>query len=553
MTKRIFRAIFFVSTVVLMAGLALIMGILYQYFNGQLEKELKNEAVYLSSAVERLGVSALQEMENPQARITLIDESGTVLYDSQGNAEEMDNHGSRQEIKEASETGEGASVRYSKTLSERTVYYAKRLSDGQILRVSSIQYTLFTLAGSMIHPILLIFILLIILAGVFASRAARKIVAPINRMDLENFQSDEDVYEELEPLLSKIHLQQQTIAEQLAEAKRKQEEFSMITENMQEGLLVIDRNSMLLSWNSSALRLMESREIRENQSVIALNRSEEFQEVITTVLTGSHIERTFRVHERFCQLTANPVIQNEKTEGAVLLLVDVTEAVQREQLRREFTANVSHELKTPLTSISGFAEIIRNGMVKKEDIEKFSGKIFDEAQRLIALVEDIIKISQLDEGTVPFEKQELDLYAVSRGVIERLQPLAEKYGVRLQLNGGHAVLNSVPVILDEIIYNLCDNGIKYNHEGGQVTVTVKQERGETILKVADTGIGISEPDKDRIFERFYRVDKSHSKEIGGTGLGLSIVKHGAAYLGAELRCESTLGNGTVFTLKWDVV
>lgn len=550
MTKRIFRSIFFVSAIVLLAGLALIMGILYQYFDGQLQKELQNEADYLSAAVERLGVSALQEMERPKERITLIGQDGTVLFDSQTNISEMDNHSGREEIQEAFASGAGASVRYSKTLSERTVYYAKLLPSGQVLRVSSIQYTMFTLAGSMIHPILVIFVLLIILSAVFASRASKKIVAPINELDLDEPLEDEEAYDELAPLLSKIGHQKRTIEHQLSAAKRQQEEFALITENMQEGLLVIDKNTLLLSWNSSALRLLDAAGIRESQSVLVLNRSERFQQIVTGALEGRHTAETLRIQDRYCQVSANPVTRHGETEGAVLLLVDVTETMERECLRREFTANVSHELKTPLTSISGFAEIIKDGMVRKEDVQKFSGKIFEEAQRLIVLVEDIIKISQLDEGTQPYELQDADLYTMSGEILERLRPSADKRGIQLQLEGVHAVLSSVPVILDEILYNLCDNAVKYNRPGGSVTVTVEQDREKIALCVADTGIGIPAADLERVFERFYRVDKSHSKEIGGTGLGLSIVKHGAAYLGAEIQCDSTVGEGSVFTLTW---
>ncbi|MBE5039672.1 sensor histidine kinase [Ructibacterium gallinarum] len=550
MTKRIFRSIFFVAAVVLIAGFALIMGTLYRYFDNQLHKELQNEAEYLSTAVEQLGVTVLKELGPSQERVTLIDQDGTVLFDNLADQSSMDNHSGREEIQAAMANGSGSAVRYSKTLSERTLYYALRLENGQVLRVSSTQYTILSLIGSMIYPVLLIFILLIVLSGIFASRASKKIVKPINELDLEHPMDDEKVYDEIAPLLSKIGHQSRTIQRQIAGAKHQQEEFALITENMQEGLLVIDKNTILLSWNGSALKLLDAAGIRENQSVLVLNRSEQFQNVVTEALNGHHASTVLNIQNRYCQVAANPVIWDKDPEGAVLLLIDVTETTERECLRREFTANVSHELKTPLTSISGFAEIMKDGMVKKEDIQKFASKIFEEAQRLIVLVEDIIKISQLDEGRHPYEYQDIDLYTMSGEILDRLKSSAEKNNIQLKLEGVHAVIHSAPVILDEIIYNLCDNAVKYNHPHGKVIVTVFQDKTQTSVQVADTGIGIPSSDQERIFERFYRVDKSHSKEIGGTGLGLSIVKHGAAYLGAEINCESTLGQGSIFTLIW---
>ncbi len=550
MTKRIFRSILLVSVLVFLVGVTFMIGILYQHFGQQLEKELQNELTYLSIAVENDGTSVLENLPEQAERITLVAADGTVLFDNRANASEMDNHAGREEIAKALESGTGTAVRYSDTLGEKTVYLAQQLSDGTVLRVSSTQYSIVTLLLNLLQPLIWIFILALALSGAFAYRASKKIVAPLNKLDLEHPDKNES-YDELAPLLTKINRQQNTIRHQLAEAKRQQEEFALIMQHMNEGLLVIDAKTQLLFSNPSAYRMLGTGNEQQVKSVLELNRSEPFRLVVDGALNGKHEETMLQLDSGTCQLVADPVIQDDEVKGAVLLLIDVTEKTQRENLRREFTANVSHELKTPLTSISGFAEILQDGMVRPEDVRKFAGRIFDEAQRLITLVSDVIKISQLDEGALPYEKEDVDLYLLAQEILERLKPQAEKNNISLRLEGEPTVLHSTKPILDEVLYNLCDNAVKYNRKGGSVTVCVKQDYDKIIVMVSDTGIGIPPADRQRIFERFYRVDKSHSKEIGGTGLGLSIVKHGASYLGAEVKVESTVGAGTTFTLSWE--
>ena len=550
MKKRIFRSIMLVSVTCVIAGLAFLMGILYHFFGNQLEKELKAEASYLAVAVEKEGEAAFESLPLEAARVTLIDSDGTVLFDNKADAKSMENHGERKEVKAAMETGTGKSVRQSDTLMEKTVYYAKKLSNGQILRVSSNQYTVAAILKELFLPLIYVVLLMAVMGAVFASRLTKRIVEPLNEVDFDH-PDQAETYEEIAPLLTKINKQQKTIGKQIADARRQQEEFSIITENMSEGLLVIDNQTDLLSCNSSARNLLAASGMQKQQSVFSLNRSEPFRQAVDAVLAGKHGETILRVGDNYCQVTGNPVFSDGAVTGGVLLLVDITEKIQRENLRREFTANVSHELKTPLTSISGFAEIIQDGFVKPQDVKIFAGKIFDEAQRLITLVGDVIKISQLDEGCLPYQKEDVDVYVLAKNILERFKEPAEKKGISLYLEGEHAVLSTVEPILDEVLANLCDNAVKYNRTDGNVTVTVLNGKYAVSISVADTGLGISQGEKTRIFERFYRVDKSHSKEVGGTGLGLSIVKHGAAFLGAKLELESTLKKGSTFRLIWE--
>ena len=506
----------------------------------QLEKELKAEASYLELAVEENGESVLEKLPKNSARVTWIAEDGTVIFDNKADAFDMSNHNDREEIKDAQKNGAGTSVRQSDTLGEKTVYYAKRLSDNSILRISSDQYTVIALLKQLILPAVCVLVLMILLGAFFASRLSKHIVTPLNELDLEH--PDEiDTYDEMAPFITKINKQQKTIQKQLSDAKRQQKEFQIITKQMQEGLLVIDTQTDLLSSNASALELLDAGQVKDKESVLSLNRSEAFEKTIDKVLRGEHVESVLNLGERYCQVCANPVFDKETIAGAVILLIDVTEKMQRDSLRREFTANVSHELKTPLTSISGFAEIIQSGFVKQEDVRKFAGKIFDETQRLVTLV---------DENCQPYQREKVDIYNLAKDVLSRLQESANKAQIQLNMEGEHAELETVLPILDEIVSNLCDNAIKYNKKGGSVTVTVLNTRNQICLSVRDTGIGITAAEKSRVFERFYRVDKSHSKEIGGTGLGLSIVKHGAAYLGAKVELESTINKGSTFRLIW---
>lgn len=547
MTKKIFKSTVLVSASVLILGIAFVLGILYQYFGKQLDTELAREASYLAYGVEQQGEEYLQQLKNTDSRITYIGEDGTVLYDNEADAAEMENHKDREEFQEALATGAGEAQRISGTLSEKTVYYAKRLSDNSVLRVASTQYSAFALVLQLVQPVLCIIFVMLILAGIFASRIAGKIVEPINELDLEK-PDENEVYEEMAPLLGKISRQNRQIHTQLEEARRNQEEFSIITENMQEGLLVIDSYTMILSGNSSAWKIFQVNEPGTGRSVYSLDRNEDFRKVIETVLEGKHGSALLHLDNEFVQLIANPVNRDGKTVGAVLLLMNETEKVQRENLRREFSANVSHELKTPLTSISGFAEIIQDGFVKEEDVKKFAGRIYKEAQRLIQLVEDTIRISQLDEGENPYEWENIDLYTVAKDVCGNLNEAAKKKNVHLYIEGERLICRTVRPILEEILYNLCDNGIKYNKDNGIVSILIRDLGNEVQLSVEDNGIGIPREDRKRVFERFYRVDKSHSKEIGGTGLGLSIVKHGVTFLGGTLNLVSEVDKGTEITV-----
>ena len=550
MTKRIFHSILWVSSIVFLIGMALMTAVLYQNFGEQLKKELKKEAYYISEAISMEGPEYLASISGQGERITLIDENGKVLYDNKADAEGMENHREREEMKEALQNGQGAAVRRSDTLSRKMVYYALRLSDGTVLRVSSTQYTLAALLGTLLPPVLLILAVMTVASALVANKAAKRIVAPLNQLDLEHPVQNE-TYEEMTPLLKKLARQQKTIERQIAEAKRQQQEFSVITDNMKEGLLVIDRRSEILASNESAVRLFQMEKAAEEKSILSWDRSEKFQRITKETLKGGHQDAVLELHGRFIRIIANPVKNRDQVEGAVLLFVDVTEKIKREELRREFTANVSHELKTPLTSISGYAELLENGLVKEEDIAVFAGRIFKETQRLISLVNDIMEISQLDEGSLPYEKEKVKLKELSAEILERLEPKAKERGIGLSVEGEETILFTVRKILDEILYNLCDNAIKYNKNGGQVTVTTGERDGKIFLSVRDTGIGILQEHQKRIFERFYRVDKSHSKAIGGTGLGLSIVKHGAACLEAELALKSEEGVGSEFLLTWE--
>lgn len=547
MTKKIFKSSILASVIVLIIGMACVLGVLYRHFGGQIINELKKEAEYLSYGVELKGKDYLENVNEQDSRITYIDDAGNVLYDSMADEEAMENHKDREEFLEAEETGVGQAERISDTLSERTLYYAVRLSDNSVLRVSSTQDSVLALTVQLIPPALGILAVLIILACFFASRIASRIVEPLNSLDLEH-PEENMVYEEVAPLLSKIHKQNGQIRLQIEEARRNQEEFRIITENMQEGLLVIDAYTMILSGNSSVWKMFQVWEPKIGESVYSLDRTEDFRKVIEKVLKGEHGSALLHVDNEFIHLIANPVTREGSTVGAVLVLMNETEKVQRESLRREFSANVSHELKTPLTSISGYAEIIQGGLVRDEDIRGFAGRIYKEAQRLIQLVEDTIKISQLDEGANPYEWEDVDIYQLSKEVCGNLKDVAYKKNVHLFIEGKEVYCRAVRPILEEVLYNLCDNGIKYNRDDGTVSIHIEEEEENVRIVVKDTGIGIPREDISRVFERFYRVDKSHSREIGGTGLGLSIVKHGVTFLGGTVDMISELGKGTEITV-----
>ena len=542
----------FVCALVLAVGLAAVMGILYRNFDGQMRKELSKEAAYLEYGVEQQGVDYLKNIKDKSARITYIDQDGTVLFDNEADVSEMENHSDRTEFQKAEKYGAGESSRYSDTLSEKTIYYALRLKDGTVLRVSGTQDSVLALVENLIFPLCGLLCLMLILSGIMASAISKRIVKPINELDLESPEENR-IYEELSPLLSKIHRQNREIQNQLELAKQQQEEFSLITENMQEGLIVIDKYTMILSANSSAWNLFHMDRVCQGESVYCLDREEEFRHAIEQVLSGEHTELVLKLNGSDIQLIANPVIRDKKTEGAVVLLVNVTEKLERESLRREFSANVSHELKTPLTSISGFAEIMQGGLVKNEDIPKFAGRIYKEAQRLLQLVEDVIQISQLDEEKTSYVWEPVDVYQVCKNAFESLKEKAKRLNVHLYICGERMKMEAVRTLLEEAVYNICDNAIKYNRNDGSVSVFLMQTAQEIQIVVKDTGVGIPKEDQDRVFERFYRVDKSHSKEIGGTGLGLSIVKHAVGALKGSVILRSEEGNGTEICMKFPKV
>lgn len=552
MTKRIFKSIFIVAVVIFLASVALIMGVLYEYYANQYSMQLKNESTYIIQGMTDSGVVYLENIENKlndSTRITWIDEDGTVLYDNFADPVTMENHSDRKEVQEALTSGEGESIRYSKTIAEKTIYYAVRLSDGTVLRISSTKHSAFSLVFEMLKPLILILVIAVIFSALLARRSAKRLVQPLNEIDLEHPEETE-TYEELTPMLHRIVNQKRQIQSQIAELKRRQQEFITIIENMSEGLLVVDNKTDIISYNSSAMKLLGASKVSEKQSVLTLNRSESFRKAVDKALSGSHSEQPMQLDEKYYELIANPVFDGDVVAGAVIVILDVTEKEEREKLRREFTANVSHELKTPLTSISGFAEIIKNKIARPEDIERFANNIYEESQRLMALIGDIIKLSQLDENIMQDEMEYLDLFDIVNEVVQRLKTQAEKKNITIELNIDHAPVKGVRQILEEMIYNLCDNAIKYNKNGGKVIVALdKNERG-ILLSIKDTGIGIAPKEQERVFERFYRVDKSHSKEISGTGLGLSIVKHAALFHNAEVTLESELNKGTTVNIQF---
>ena len=548
MNKKIFRSSMAVALVVLILSIVLIMSILFQYFENQLQSELESEANYIAYAVENQGLEYIENFTDSDKRITLISPDGDVLADTAANETEIDDHYDRQEVIEALKNGKGTSIRYSKTLAEKTIYYAMKMQDGNILRVSTTQYTVVTILMSLIQPILIVFVIAIAVSFALAQKVSKSIIKPINELDLDN-PSNNEPYDELAPLLRKISKQKHTIEKQIKESEHKQEEFRLITENMKEGFIVVDNKRNLLTYNRSALKLLGISRDKPDDILSADNDKLTF--VIDKAFDGVREKSNLTLNDNHYSLIANPVLENDKVIGAVVLIIDVTESVKREQLRREFTSNVSHELKTPLTSISGFAEIMKNGGTPNAVVTDFSTSIYDEAQRLISLVNDIIKISELDEKDVQAESEDVDLYQLSADIINRLKPVADKRNISLNLIGESTIVSGTEKILDEMIYNLCDNAIKYNVDNGTVDIILSESNHHIKLTVRDTGIGIPQSEQNRVFERFYRVDKSHSKEIGGTGLGLSIVKHAAIYHNAEIKLKSELGKGTSITVMFD--
>ena len=542
MTKKIFQSILLVAGCVLLASLLIIMGFLYDYFGGVEENQLRDELSLAAAAVEDGGTDYLSRLTADRYRLTWIAADGSVLYDTKTNAESLENHASRAEVSQALATGTGESTRYSSTLMEKTMYYAQRLDDGTVLRISISRATVGMIAVGMIQPLLIVLIVALILSGLLARRLSRRIVDPLNSLDLEH-PLDNDAYEELSPLLKRIHHQHVEIQTQLRELREKTDEFTQITGSMREGLVLLDEHGSILSINAAAQALFGADAQCVGRDFLTIERSHEISAAIQAAAADGHSEVRAERAGRVYQFDISRTTSDGKFLGTVILAFDITEQEFAERNRREFTANVSHELKTPLQGIIGSAELIENGMVKPEDLPRFVGHIHAEAARLVTLIDDIIRLSQLDEGdAMPTEP--VDLLAVSQEAAENLHDAAAARNVTVSVTGQPAVLPGVRRLIYEIVYNLCDNAIKYNRDGGRVDVTVAADAGGSSITVADTGIGIAPEHQARVFERFYRVDKSHSKASGGTGLGLSIVKHAVQYHHGRIELESTPGTGT---------
>lgn len=542
MTSKIFRSTVLVAAVVLICSLSLVMGVLYKHYSGVQVQQLKDELSLAVTGTEQYGNAFLENVEADRFRVTWIDTDGTVLFDTQVDQSAMENHANRQEIQQAMETGEGSAMRPSSTLTKNTFYEARRLRDGTVLRISASQETAWSLMIDMLWPVMLIAAIAILLSAVLARRMARKILEPLNTLDLEQPLKN-DVYEEVSPLLHRIHRQHNQIRQQVETMKRKAEEFAQITGHMQEGLVLLSSEGTILSINPTAMALFGTDESCVGKNFLMVDRSAAMRTALNDALDkGRGFARDSRCGREY-QFDLSSIRSDGAVIGAVLLAFDITERQNTERLRREFSANVSHELKTPLQSIIGSAELLESGMVKPEDVPRFVGCIRREASRLVSLIQDIIRLSQLDED-VEIPKENVDLLVVVREAVAVLELAAQQKNVQICVKGEGFACRGVRRLLHEMIYNLCDNAIKYNVPGGKVEILVENNR----LRVSDTGIGIPREHQDRVFERFYRVDKSHSRQSGGTGLGLSIVKHAAAYHGATLELESVPGEGTAITV-----
>lgn len=548
MTKKIFHSILLVACTVLLACYLVILTSLNDYFTSLRKSQLKTQLSFASTAVEDEGIEYLKNVESGEYRLTLIDTDGTVLYDTGADAASMENHSDRREFQEAFLSGYGESHRYSRTLTEQTYYFAKKLSDDRVLRISTSQVTIVSLLLGMLQPLLVIAFLAILLSVFLAKRASRNLVKPLNNLDLNDPLSN-DVYEELSPLLRHMAQQNKQIALQMDELSRSQNEFNAITSNMSEGLIVLNKDGVVVSLNTAARKIFEAEEDSIGKDFLTIDRTPEISRAIKETLSGKKQELEYEKNGRNYDLCINQIVEKDEVIGVLLLAIDNTEKIRAEQNRREFTANVSHELKTPLQSIIGSADLIESGLVKPEDMPRFIGHIKTDAARLVSLVSDIIRLSQLDENT-EMNWENVDALSVAKEALEMVGPIAESRNISLTIKGEPAPLTSVHKLLYDIIYNLCDNAVKYNKEGGFVKVNVKTAGDKVQVAVSDNGVGIAPADQSRVFERFYRVDKSHSRESGGTGLGLSIVKHAVAYLKGSISLESTLGKGTTITVSF---
>ncbi len=547
MTKRIFRSILIVAVAVFLASVALFLGVLYDYFGNVQQNQLKTQTVLAARGVEAVGAEYFEGLSPKGYRVSWISADGKVLYDSEADFSEMENHLAREEIEEALKSGYGESSRYSVTLMERTLYSAKRLSDGTVIRISAAQRTLLTLLFGMMQPMVVIIVIAIVISFWLAHRLSKKITAPLNQLNLDDPLNNEG-YDELSPLLRRLDAQQRQIRRQERELRQKQEEFEAVTENMAEGIILLNTKGVILGINRAAEKLFGTTHACVGKHILSVNRNMEISELLSGMENGVRTEKIIDLSGGKYQLATSPVRESGTVSGAVLLMLDVTEKEQAEQMRREFTANVSHELKTPLHTIAGCAELLENGMVRPEDTARFYSQIRGEAGRMIALVEDIIRLSHLDEGAEDMKRERVNLYDLAVETVKSLSREAENAGVSVSVEGETAMVTGIPQLLESIVFNLTDNAIKYNHQGGTVKVSVTPLSDGVRLSVADTGIGIPPEHRERIFERFYRVDKSRSKELGGTGLGLSIVKHAARLHNAKIELQSAEGEGTTVTV-----
>lgn len=546
MTKKLFRSVLLAVSVVLTACFFIITGTLWGYFTDTQKEQLETQLSYAAAGVETQGVSFLQAVKNDMYRLTLISADGTVLADTEADAAAMENHADRAEFIEARQNGRGASSRYSETRTEKTEYLAVRLSDGTVLRISVSRATFFSLFLKLLLPLALVFLLATAVCAFLANRLSKSIVKPFNEISFDA-PLDSDTYEELAPMLKHMDAQNKRIRRQLEDLQKMQNEFDTITANMREGLVLLNGKGTVVHINAAAKALFSLSESCVGKDFLTVDRSVEATQCVRTALAGDSAECTLQKNGRDYLLHCSGISENGAPVGAALLLIDVTEKLRAEQNRREFTANVSHELKSPLQSIVGSAELIETGLVKPEDLPRFVGHIKTDAQRLVTLINDILRLSKLDENT-EMAKEPVDVYALALTVADALAPAAAKRHIQITVQGEQAETVSVRQLVYEILYNLCDNAVKYNQDGGKVTVTVCAAQGKVRFSVQDTGIGIAPDQQERIFERFYRVDKSHSKETGGTGLGLSIVKHAVQYLNGQISVESRENAGSVFTV-----
>ena len=549
MTSKIFKSIISVAAAVLMASLIIITGVLYHYFGNVQEEQLKDELSLAASAAELLGEDYLAGLDYDRYRLTWVDADGNVVFDSHADKSSMENHADREEIKEALTYGTGSSMRQSSTLTEQTIYEATRLEDGSVLRISVSRATAIALVLGMVQPIAFVIAIAFCLSGWLADRMAKRVVEPLNKLNLDK-PMENDVYEELAPLLRRIHSQHKEIEYQMWTLQQKQDEFEQITDNMKEAMVLLDSNGRIISINPAAKKLFGINIDCVGEDFLTIDRKQDMRQAINEVKDKGQAFFYTKKNGRNYQFDLSRIDADGKIHGIVILAFDITEQVNAEKHRQEFTANVSHELKTPLQTIIGSAELMENGIVKEDDIPRFVGRIRKEASRLVILIDDIIRLSQLDEG-VDMPREDVCLRNIAEEVCETLSDAAKMKNISLNISGDDGVICGLRRLLHEIVYNLCDNAIKYNREGGSVDISVEEKAGTVCFSVKDTGIGISSEHQEKIFERFYRVDKSHSKQSGGTGLGLSIVKHAVQYHHGKIIIESEPDKGTTISVLFD--